>query len=29
MQGKEKVVKNVKQQYSSALQLSGRYVTTD
>lgn len=27
--GKEKVVKNVKQQYSSALQLSGKSVTTD
>lgn len=27
--GKEKVVKNVKQQYSSALQLPGRSVTTD
>lgn len=27
--GKEKVVKNVKQQYSSALQLSGRSVITD
>lgn len=29
MQGKEKVLKKVKQQHSSVLRLSGRSVTTD